>query len=46
MIKVFAFLFFLIFLMGCCCKGNEDFRTVPVTNNPHIVPNYGNVLKI
>ena len=20
---------------------DDDFRTVPVTNNPHVVPNYG-----
>lgn len=30
-------------LTGCFQAYNEDedIRTVPVTNNPHIVPNYG-----
>ena len=36
---------FLIFfsLAGCFQAYNEDddIRAVPVTNNPHIVPNYG-----
>jgi hypothetical protein len=33
----------LLALSGCFQTYNEDdLRTVPVTNNPTIVPNYGN----
>ena len=33
----------LLALAGCFQAYNEDddLRTVPVTNNPHVVPNYG-----
>jgi hypothetical protein len=36
----------LLVLAGCFQTYNpdDDFRTVPVTNNPNIVPNYGNGL--
>lgn len=36
----------LLALAGCFQAYNpdDDFRTVPVTNNPNIVPNYGNGL--
>lgn len=38
--------FSLLSLTGCFQAYNpdDDLRTVPVTNNPHIVPNYGNSL--
>jgi len=40
--KIFLFLAFLL----CCGCNNcrDDFRDVPVTNNPNIVPSYGNSL--
>lgn len=33
----------LLFLTGCFQAYNpdDDLRTVPVTNNPHVVPNHG-----
>ena len=33
-------------LAGCFQTTNpdDDLRTVPVTNNPHVVPNYGSSL--
>ena len=33
----------LLVLAGCFQSYNDDddLRTVPVTNNPHVVPNYG-----
>ncbi|MES2273202.1 MAG: hypothetical protein V4487_03325 [Chlamydiota bacterium] len=33
----------LFALAGCFQAYNEDddLRTVPITNNPHVVPNYG-----
>jgi hypothetical protein len=33
----------LLALTGCfqAYNDDDDFRTVPVTNNPHVVPNYG-----
>lgn len=33
----------LLMLMSCCQIYDEgdDLRTVPVTNNPHVVPNHG-----
>ncbi len=36
----------LFVLAGCFQAYNpdDDLRTVPVTNNPHVVPNYGNGL--
>lgn len=36
----------LLFLAGCFQTMNpdDDLRTVPVTNNPHVVPNYGSSL--
>jgi hypothetical protein len=36
----------LLLLTGCFQAYNpdEDLRTVPVTNNPNVVPNYGNGL--
>lgn len=36
----------LLALAGCFQAYNEDdeLRTVPVTNNPHVVPNYGSGL--
>lgn len=41
----FAYLFLLL-LAGCfqAYDPDDDLRTVPVTNNPNIVPNYGNGL--
>jgi len=38
--------FSLLALSGCFQAYNPDdeLRTVPVTNNPHIVPNYGSGL--
>ena len=43
--RVFFYLSFLA-LVGCFQTYNddEDLRTVPVTNNPHVVPNHGNGL--
>jgi hypothetical protein len=37
-------LLFLFVFTGCFHANDpdDDFRTVPVTNNPNIVPNYGN----
>jgi len=39
-------LFSLLALTGCFQTYNDDddLRTVPVTNNPHVVPNYGSGL--
>lgn len=36
----------LLFLTGCFQAYNEDedIRTVPVTNNPHIIPSHGSGL--
>lgn len=36
----------LLCLAGCFQTYNDDddLRTVPVTNNPHVVPNYGSGL--
>ncbi|MBX7066036.1 MAG: hypothetical protein K1X28_02280 [Parachlamydiales bacterium] len=36
----------LLALAGCFQAYNpdDDLRTVPVTNNPHVVPSYGNGL--
>lgn len=36
----------LLTLTSCFQTTNEDddLRTVPVTNNPHVVPHYGNTL--
>jgi len=33
-------------LSGCCgkCQDDDDLRTTPITNNPHIVPNTASVL--
>ncbi|MEN9343284.1 MAG: hypothetical protein RLZZ453_71 [Chlamydiota bacterium] len=32
----------LLLLAGCYqMHSDDDLRTVPVTNNPHIVPNHG-----
>jgi hypothetical protein len=33
----------LLLLAGCFQTYNddEDLRAVPITNNPHVVPNYG-----
>lgn len=32
----------LFFLSGCYqVRGEDDLRTVPVTNNPNIIPNQG-----
>ena len=41
-----VFILALLGLAACFQTYNEDddLRTVPVTNNPHIVPNYGNGL--
>lgn len=38
----------LLVLAGCIQAYNpdDDLRTVPVTNNPNLVPNYGNGLPI
>lgn len=35
-----------LILSGCfqAYDPDDDIRAVPVTNNPHIVPNYGNGL--
>jgi hypothetical protein len=36
--------FALLVLMTSCFQTyneDDDLRTVPVTNNPHVVPNYG-----
>jgi hypothetical protein len=40
------FLLLLLGLTGCfqTYAEDDDLRTVPVTNNPHIVPNYGSGL--
>jgi hypothetical protein len=37
---------FLIALTSCfqAYDPDDDLRTVPVTNNPHIIPNHGNGL--
>ncbi len=39
-------LLILLALAGCFQTYSEDdeLRTVPVTNNPHVVPNYGSGL--
>lgn len=36
----------LLIVTGCFQAYNpdDDLRTVPVTNNPHVVPNHGNGL--
>jgi hypothetical protein len=42
MIKNIAFLSLLI-LSGCYSMSSEedDLRTVPITNNPYVIPNHG-----
>lgn len=41
----FLLLFFSFFCFFSCTKNDEeDFRAVPTTNNPDIVPNYGNTI--
>lgn len=41
-----VFFLTLLTLAGCFQTFNpdDDLRTVPVTNNPHVVPSYGNGL--
>jgi len=41
-----ALLGLLVGLAGCFQTYNEDddLRTVPITNNPHVVPNHGSGL--
>ncbi|HSX26169.1 MAG TPA: hypothetical protein VLE89_04090 [Chlamydiales bacterium] len=36
----------LLALAGCfqTYSDDDDLRTVPITNNPHVVPNYGSGL--
>jgi hypothetical protein len=39
-------IFFLLALTGCfqAYNADDDLRTVPVTNNPNVVPKYGSGL--
>lgn len=39
MIKYFLFLLSFMFLISCT-KNEEEYRTVPTTNNPNIVPSH------
>ena len=41
MCKIFCFFICILFFCGCAKSENDDFRAVPITNNPNIVPNYG-----
>ena len=42
MTKYYAFFLLALSLISCQMMGeDDDLRTVPITNNPHIVPNYG-----
>ena len=42
----YSLLILLTVLTGCFQAYNEedDLRTIPVTNNPHVVPNHGSGL--
>lgn len=42
----FFFIVATLLLTGCFQTYNEDddLRTIPVTNNPHVVPNHGSGL--
>ncbi len=51
--SIIGFLNIFLFALLCCVLSgcfqqtydpNEDLRTVPVTNNPQIVPNYGSAM--
>lgn len=41
--RLFCLFFLAAFMAGCfqVYPDGEDYRTVPVTNNPNIVPNHG-----
>lgn len=42
MIRLLSMIFAIACLSGCYqMRGDEDLRTVPVTNNPTIIPNKG-----
>jgi hypothetical protein len=44
MIRKICFLLLLFSFFSCTKNEEENFRVVPTTNNPDVVPNYGNTI--